>query len=106
MTVNPVFDEKAFEIEFPVGTVVTDGRPHANPDSLGLQVYIVTENGGKRMITWDESSATYEELLASPSGMAGKIPKRNEPLIIINIFIVIVLAGLIVRKRYRARASL
>ncbi len=60
-----------FDIVFPPGTFVSDERPQPGVGRTGTLDYIVMSDGSKRIVTWEERFASYEELLATPSGKAG-----------------------------------
>lgn len=73
--INPEFSSDEFEITFPVGTLVSDQRPQKGIGRTGTFDYIVLEGGKKRQITWDERHASYDELVATESGTAGRVPE-------------------------------
>jgi hypothetical protein len=67
-SLNPPVEPEEFDIAFPPGTWVTQtlGKDRGGPRVQ----YIVREGGEKRVITENEQSASYEQLLRSESGNA------------------------------------
>lgn len=108
--INPVVADDAFRIDFPVGTVVTDGRPQADGRSrAGALHYIVRENGGKRDITPDELiHASYEEILSTETGMAapGSHARLSSKTLYVAIGLTLVIMILLMaRSRLRKHVS-
>jgi hypothetical protein len=66
---EPVADSQ-FDLDFPPGTFVIDRR---KPRSE----YLIRPDGTKRIITNDDQDASYEELVASESGMAKLVPAKR-----------------------------
>jgi hypothetical protein len=122
--INPKFSTEDFHIDFPAGTVVSDAReltkhryrraavatPDGNDHNIGRTGtldYVVVE-GGQRRITWDERTASYDELLRTPSGMAGK-PRSvflSPWLVVFNVVMVISIGILLVWRRIRGIRSM
>jgi hypothetical protein len=96
---NKALQPRAFEIEFPVGTLVAD---HKTGDS-----YLLKDGGEKRRILAGEFSGdNYKELLTTAPGEAGG--RRSSPrgalnvwFIAVNVIVILILLLLVAGKSLR-----
>jgi len=110
--VNPQFEAHEFDIEFPVGTVVSDSRPihKSKTGRTGTLDYVVLENGKTRPITWEDRHTSYEELIANATGGATQTKNvaRHESrnwMGIVSIAVVVVAAILILVVAWLRRGT-
>lgn len=111
--INPAIRTSDFDLAFPVGTLVSDQRPQPGIGRTGTLDYIVKVDGTKRIVTWNESDATYEELLATGSGQATAGRAANKPkkspytsnlILSLNILVIVVLiCWIAIRKKFRKK---
>ncbi len=94
-SINSAVDEKEFELEFPVGTLVRERGSHPVD-------YILREGGNKRLVTLEEWGATYEQLLASESGQGLKSSSsRRRVVLLVGALGGIVLITVLIAWRVR-----
>ncbi len=92
---NPKTDDSTFDIQFPVGTMVSDGRP-GQPGydrRFGDHLYIVLSDGSKRTITSPERRLEYQEILSRPAPTI-KINKNSYfawAIVALNVAVVILI---------------
>lgn len=104
-SLNPSVDPLTFQPSFPPGTLVTDhvwngGRGATNK-------YIVREGGQKRIVTDAEVMASYDQLVATESGMAMKSKKGPGAwtyLAISGFVMCMVAVSIMLLRRLRSRA--
>lgn len=101
-TLNVLMDEKEFELEFPPGTWVTDGREKTR--------YILKEGGEKRIILGEElvGQASYEQLLNTETGQALEYtpdkPRADRRWLFLALAVIAAaLVALVLVKRLRLR---
>ncbi|QDT44275.1 hypothetical protein Pan241w_43830 [Gimesia alba] len=104
--INPVVEDSDFQIDFPVGTFVTDMRKH---DRYNHELnYIVRKNGKKRIVLWEERDKTYDELLASntpqPTQQINSTINIRFLITVINVILVLVILSIVFYKRYKTKA--
>jgi hypothetical protein len=97
-TVNEPIPQDEFDIVFPPGTIVHD--------DAAAQTYLVRDRNVKRVITPGERGATYEEILATESGMAGRVGRSITPWVLcaiaLPIALLIALFGIRLIRRARS----
>ena len=106
VNVNSGLAPEEFQLEFPVGTLVSDDRPGADVGRTGSYDYLVMPDGSQRKVTWSERFASYDRLMATDSGMADQ-PEADDYswLVVFNICVVMVIALLAVTKRVFSRPA-
>jgi len=68
--INVVIDARDFELEFPVGAIVSDKRPNVvgYEPRRGRALYLIKPGGQKRLIRASEWNVPYEKLLETDPG--------------------------------------
>ncbi len=95
-----------FDIQFPAGTVVTDGTTRPARGRSLTSHYLVMPDGSKRVMTPEEHAATYEQLLATPSGQAVNLSAKQPGFswfMAVNSMLFVVLVGLFVYRWWLIR---
>jgi hypothetical protein len=111
--VNMAIPPEEFDLQFPVGTVVSDMREGQPKGRSGTFDYVVEDNSKKRRITWDELWSSYADLRRTRSGEAvpSKLAQKRASsvtswLIWINVaFLALLISFLIGRRRRRGRGN-
>jgi hypothetical protein len=91
-----------FDVSFLPGTVVSDSRPQPGIGRTGTLDYIVMPDGQKRIITWDKRFASYEELLATPSGNTTWFFGKAW-FLVINLVLITAIVFLVWRRKMKRR---
>lgn len=90
------FGEADFEVDFPVGTLVTN---YALPSDLGkLTQFVAREKGVERLVTAAEKNATYEELVTSESGQAKRQQGSWGLTLLFALALIVGICGLVYKK--------
>lgn len=90
--INAALKEDTFRISFPPGTIVEDRRRDVR--------YLVQSSGQERIITRDEirRGASYEELMTTESGMAGRRDNSGWVVCLVALLLAIAIMIALVRR--------